>query len=128
MTTDISKAQFSSEFPIDKIISDFDGNVTTHSVPAATFSGGFYLPKTDSIQIINPTGKKALMTMIYTYDNVNYYPSKARLYQPGNPVPAGRIGAVVGEAVNADYIWFYFTHYFGSQVDFTMFWVLDTIL
>jgi hypothetical protein len=43
-------------------------------------------------------------------------------------VPAGRIGAVVGEAVNADYIWFYFTHYFGSQVDFTMFWVLDTIL
>lgn len=128
MTTDVSKLQFSSEFPIDKILSDFDGNTTTHSVAAATLSGGFYLPKTDIFTLPNPVGKKCLFTMIYSYDGTNFYPSKARLYNPGNPVPAGRLAAAVGMAVDATTLYFYFTHYVGAQVDFTMFWTLDAIL
>lgn len=112
----------------DKVVGGFDINTTTHSVAAATLSGGFYLPKTDSLVINNPFGAKALITMVYSTDGVNYYPQRYRLYQPGNPVPAGRLGAVAGAAVDEDYITFYFTHYLGAQQNFTMKWVLDNIL
>lgn len=112
----------------DKVIGSFDINTTSHSVAAATLSGGFYLPKTDTLQIANPAGRKALISMAFSIDGVNYYPQKYQLYQPGNPVPSGRIGATVGAAVSDDYITFYFTHYYGVQVDFTMKWVLDNIL
>lgn len=112
----------------DKVIGSFDINTTTHSVGAATLSGGFYMPKTDTLVITNPAGKKGLITMAFSIDGINYYPQKYRLYQPGTPVPAGRIGATVGAAVDDGFIYFYFTHYYGVQVDFTMKWVLDNIL
>lgn len=86
------------------------------------------MPKTDTLVIANPAGKKALISMAFSIDTINYYPQKYRLYQPGNPIPTGRIGATVGAAVSDDYITFYFTHYYGSTVDFTMKWVLDNIL
>lgn len=112
----------------DKVIGSFDINTSTHNVGAATLSGGIYLPKTDSLVVANPAGKKALISMAYTYDGINYYPQKYRLYQPGNPIRSGRIGAVVGAAVDENYITFYFTHYIGAPVNFTMKWVLDNIL
>lgn len=116
-----------SDYTLDRILSDFNGNTTTHSVGAATLSGGFYLPKTDTKIITNPIGKKALPTMMYSIDGVNFYPQKYRGYNPGNPIPSGQLGATVGMAVDAQYIYFYFTHYIGSQVDFTMFWTLDEV-
>ena len=112
----------------DRVLSDFSGNTTNYAVGAATLSGGFYLPKTDTYTIPNPAGKKALINMIYTIDGVNYYPQKYRLYQPGNPVPAGTVGAVAGAACDASNITFYFTHYYGVTVNYTMFWILDNIL
>lgn len=112
----------------DKVIGSFDINTTTHTVAAATLSGGIYLPKTDTLQIANPAGRKALISMAYSIDGVNFYPQKYRLYQPGNPIPSGRVGAVVGATSDNNYITFYFTHYIGSSVNFTMKWVLDNIL
>ena len=112
----------------DRVVGSFDINTTTYSVAAATLSFGFYLPKTDVYRIPNPFGKKALITMAYSVDGVNYYPQKYRLYQPGNPVPAGRIGATVGASVTDSEIIFYFTHYLGAQQNYTMKWVLDNIL
>ena len=116
-----------SDYTLDRILSDFNGNTTTHSVGAATLSGGFYLPKTDVKIIPNPILKKALPTMVFSIDGVNFYPQKYRTYNPGNPIPDGQLGAGVGMAVDADNIYFYFTHYIGATVDFTMFWTLDEI-
>lgn len=113
---------------VDKIISDFDGNTTTHSVSAATLSGGVYLPQTSELIIANPTGKKAFPTMVWSIDDSNYYPARPKLFQPGNPIPEGRLGATVGMMVNAQQIKFYFVHYYGVTVNFKMFWVLDNIL
>lgn len=119
---------FLTQGSADKVVGSFDINTTTHSVAAATPSGGFFIPKTDILTIANPAGVKTLISMAYSIDGVNYYPQKYRLYQPGNPVPAGRIGAVAGAAVTATHITFYFTHYYGVQVNYTMKWVLDRIL
>lgn len=116
-----------SDYTLDRILSDFNGNSTTHSVAAATLSGGIYLPKTDVKIITNPIGKKALPNMIFSIDGVNFYPQRYRTYNPGNPIRAGQLGAGVGMAVDALNIYFYFTHYIGSQVDFTMKWTLDEI-
>lgn len=112
----------------DKVISDFDGNTTLHTVAAATLSGGFYLPKTDSLRIPNPAGKRGLMTMIYTTDDQNYYPQRPKIFQPGNPPLTGRPIATAGAIVSDEWIDFYFVHYSGSPVDYKMFWVIDNIL
>lgn len=117
-----------SDYTLDRILSDFGGNTTTHSVGAATaIDPNFYFPKTDVLIIPNPTGKKALPTMVWSIDGVNFYPMRYKVYNPGNPVPAGQVGAGVGMAVDSDNITFYFTHYYGVTVDFTMFWTLDEI-
>lgn len=128
MSNDIDTLAAHSDYTLDRILSDFEGNRTFHSVAAATLSGGIYLPKTDVKIIDNPIGKKALPTMIFSIDNgANFYPQKYRTYNPGNPIPAGQLGAGVGMAVSDQFIYFYFTHYIGSQVDFQMFWTLDEI-
>lgn len=116
-----------SDYTLDRILSDFNGTTTTHSVAAATLSGGFYLPKTDRLIIPNPIGKKAYPTMMFSIDGQNFYPQRYRVYNPGNPIPAGQLGAGAGMAVDANFLYFMFTHYFGRQVDFTMFWTLDEI-
>jgi hypothetical protein len=114
---------------VDRVLSDFDGNTTSYNVAAATLSGGFYIPKADSLVIPNPAGKKCLINMVYSYDGgTTYYPQKYRLYQPGNPVPDGALGAVAGASVDANNITFYFTHYYGFTLNFQLFWILDNIL
>lgn len=118
---------FFSKYPGDKILHE-QLTPVTHSVGAATFDSGFYLPKTDIHTIPNPVGKKCLITMKWSIDGVNYYPMKPILYNPGNPVPAGKIGATVGCSLTASEIKFYFTHYLGSTVNFSMIYVLDNIL
>lgn len=112
----------------DRIISGFDIQTSTRSVGAATLSGGIYLPKRDMTVIPNPAGKKGLINMVYSVNGIDYFPQRYRLYQPGNPIPAGALGAVAGAACDDNYIYFFFTHYVGSQVDFTMKWVIDNIL
>lgn len=127
MPDDIATLAADSDYTLDRILSSFEGNTTTHSVGAATLSGGIYLPKTDQLVIPNPAGKKALPTMMFSIDGLNFYPQKYRHYNPGNPIPAGLLGATVGMAVDENNIYFMFTHYIGSTVNFTMFWTLDEI-
>lgn len=116
-----------SDYTLDRILSDFNGNTTTHSVGPATLSGGIYLPKTDRLVIPNPIGKKAYPTMMFSIDGKNFYPQRYRVYNPGNPVPSGILGAGAGMAVTKESLIFMFTHYYGNTVDFTMFWTLDEI-
>lgn len=112
----------------DRIISGFDILTQTRTVSAATLSGGIYIPQRDAMVIANPAGKKGLINMVYSIDGLNYYPQRYRLYQPGNPVPDGALGAVAGASCDDNYIYFYFTHYYGTNVNFTMKYVIDNIL
>lgn len=119
---------FMSKYPMDKILYEQNTPIT-HSVSAAVDGGGgFYMPKTDIKTIANPIGKKAFITMKWSIDGVNYYPAKPILYNPGNPIPAGKVGATVGCSISATEIKFYFTHYIPSTVNFSMKYVLDSIL
>jgi hypothetical protein len=118
---------FYSKYPNDKVL--YEQLVPlTYSVGPATYSGPFYIPKTDVQRIANPIGKKAFINLLWSIDGTNYYPQKPILYQPGNPVPDGKVGATVGVSIDANWITFYFTHYYGSTVDFKIKYVLDNIL
>lgn len=112
---------------LDKVVGSFDILSTSRSVGAATLSGGIYLPKSDSFTIANPYGKKAQITMIWSIDGVNYYPQKPWIYNPGNPVPSGLIGATMGAMVDDGLIYFYSVHYLGVTVNYTMYYVLDMV-
>lgn len=117
---------FHAQFPIDKVLFEQVETPLTHVVGAAVDGGGFYMPKTDILQIPNPAGKKCFMSLVWSLDGVNYYNAKQFLYNPtSNP---SKQKATVGWALNADYIWFYFTHYIGSSQTFRIKYVLDNIL
>ena len=116
-----------SKFPLDKILYE-ELTPITHVVGGATPSGGIYLPKTDILTIDNPIGKKAFITMKWSIDGINYYPQKPFIYQPGNPVPAGKVGATVGCGIDDDHINFYFVHYLAASQTFRIIYVLDSIL
>lgn len=126
--SDIDLLAFLANGTVDRIISTFEGNTTTHNVGAATLSGGVYLPKTDNLRIANPFGKRGLMTMVWSVDGVNFYPQRPKIFQPGNPPLEGRPIATCGAMVSNDFIDFYFVHYSGVALDFEIFWVLDNII
>jgi len=119
---------FMSQFPIDKVLYEQVETPISHTVAAATFSDGIYLPKTDILTIVNPVGKKCFINMVWSIDGVNYYIQKPILYNPGNPVPVGKVGATVGCSISDTEIKFYFTHYLGVSVNFRIKYVLDNIL
>lgn len=125
--SDIDLLAFISQGSIDKVVGSFDLLTATRGVAAATLSGGFYLPQSDTYTIPNPYGRKAFITMIWSIDGYNFYPQKPWLYDPGNPVPTGRVGATMGAMVDDVNIYFYSVHYLGVPVNFTMYYVLDFI-
>lgn len=114
---------------LDKVVGSFD--ILSHSVtvPAASSSGGFPIPQSDTNTIANPYGKKAQITMIWSIDGVNYYPQKPWIYTPGPaPFPSGLIGATMGAMVDDNTIYFYSVHYItANPVNFTMYYVLDMV-
>ena len=117
-----------STYPVDKVLFE-QTSPLVYVVGAATFSDPYYMPKTDVQVIPNPIGKKAFINLLWSIDNGNnYYPQKPILYQPGNPVPDGKIGATVGCNIDDDFITFFFTHYYGVPVTFHIKYVLDSIL
>ena len=120
---DATKLNLFTPQPMDKVII---ADTLTWSVAAATLSGGIYLPKTDSTSIPNPYGAKALVTAAWSIDGVNFYPQKPWIYQPGNPPDEG-VGATAGLTITDSLIYFWFTHYLGVTVNFTVKYVLDTI-
>lgn len=127
MINDIDLLAFATNGSIDKIVGGFDILTQSHSVAAATLSGGLYLPKTDVLTIDNPFDEKAFITMIWSINGTDFYPQLPRIYQPGNPVPTGLVGATAGAAVDDSSIYFYFVHYLGVQVDYTLHYALDYI-
>lgn len=127
MITDIDLLSFVTDSPIDKVVGSFDLLTTTRSVAAATLSGGIYLPMIDNFTVANPYGVKALITMIWSIDGVNFYPQHPHIYNPGNPIPAGKVGATMGARIDDTTIYFDSNHFIGSQVDYTIYYVLDLI-
>lgn len=125
--SDIDLIAFLTNGSVDKVVGSFDLLSASTSVAAATLSGGIYLPKSDTYTIPNPYGAKALITMIWSIDGQNYYPQKPWIYNPGNPVPSGLLGATMGAMVDDSNIYFYSVHYLGVTVNYQMYYVLDFI-
>lgn len=71
MSVDVSKLQFYSGYPIDKITYSFTSS--TYSVPANTEPNSGTLVGT----ITNPYGTKCYTTASYTTDGTNYYDQNA---------------------------------------------------
>lgn len=107
---------FETVHPIDKIISDFGGNTLSHSLAVGGFGFG-----TDTVTIANPTGKKAFITLTWSIDGVNFYPSKYIIYVSDTPQ------AAVGACVDASNITFFFSNFTGSTQTFTVNYVLTLI-
>lgn len=125
------------------LISFFSGNVidkvlvekvktddqVTHTVAAATLMEGStdqYMPQTDILTIPNHAGKKCFFSMSWSINGTDWYNQKHFLYNQGNSTTRPR--ATVGMALDANNIYFYFTHYYGSPVNFRIKYVLDNIL
>jgi len=115
MPVDYDKLQFVSKEKIDKILGSFDP-VTT-SFPGSW--GGFLT--TGSFSIANPAGIKALPTMKWSIDGINFYPARLKF-----PI-AGAPAATVGIVVSASEVVFYWSNNTGSAVTFICVWTLDFI-
>lgn len=125
--TDFDLLSFVTDGSIDKVVGSFDILSDSISVGAATLSGGSYLPNPFSKTIVNPYGHKALLNMIWSIDGINYYPQKTFIYNPGNPVPTGLIGATCGGMVDDNYIYFMGNMYLGNAITVSIYYVLDLI-
>lgn len=125
--SNIDLLAFLSTNSVDKVVGSFDLLTASRSVAAATLSGGLYLPKSDNFTVANPFKRKALITMIWSIDGINFYPQRPHIYNPGNPIPAGKVGATMGARVDDATIYFDSVHFIGAQVDYTIRYVLDFI-
>lgn len=115
MAVDYDKLQFVSKDKIDKILGSFDPVTTTF---AGSYSGSL---TTGSVSIPNPSGMKALPTMKWSIDGVNFYPARLKFPIPGAPA------ATVGIMVNNENVIFYWSNNTGGAVTFTCIWTLDFI-
>lgn len=110
MAVDPRNFRLNTDYQMDKIISSYNGsyyyknNVTTGTRTSET--------------ITNPVGKKAFINLMWGTDGTNFYPQQIKCFSPN---------ACCGALVDDDNIYFYFTNYTGSTVDFTVFYVLDNI-
>lgn len=115
MPIDYDKLQFISKDKIDKVVGTFDP-VTT------TFTGGYSGSLTvGTHSIANPAGLKALGTMKWSIDGINFYPPRLKFPLAGAPA------ATVGMVVSASSIDFYWSNNTGGAVNFTVIWTLDFI-
>lgn len=112
MAVDFDKLQYSSIDKIDKVVGTFDPIITTFN-GSSTFGNH---------PVTNPYGQKALPTMMWSIDGVNFYEPRLKF-----PLTGGPTGVTVGVMVSADYVTFYYTNFTGSPVSFTVRWVLDFI-
>ncbi len=72
MTVDVSKLQFYSGYPIDKI--------TVQDTTSFSVAGGSgVIPTTSTQSITNPYGAKCLTTCSYSVDNTNFYDQNSGL-------------------------------------------------
>lgn len=115
MPIDYDSLQFTSKDKIDKILGTFDTRTTTF---AGSYSGSL---TTGTNRITNPVGMKALPTMKWSIDGVNFYPARVKF-----PI-AGAPAATVGIMVDNDYVYFYWSNNTGGAVTFTCIWTLDFI-
>lgn len=111
MTVDPRNFLLNTDYPMDKIISDFDGSYY--------YKNGVTAGSRTSSTIVNPVGKKAFLNLIWSIDGTNFYPQRIKCFNPD---------ACCGGLVDDNNIYLYFTNSTGSTVDFTVFYVLDNIL
>jgi hypothetical protein len=115
MAINYDQLQFISKDKIDKVLGTFDPVTTTF---AGTWGGSL---TTGSSSIANPSGLKALGTMKWSVDGINFYPPRLKFAIPGAP------NATVGMVVSASTVTFYWSNNTGGAVTFTVKWVLDFI-
>jgi hypothetical protein len=115
MSIDYTKLHFISKDKIDKVLGTFEPVTTTF---AGTWSGSL---TTGSSSVANPSGLKALGTMKWSVDGVNFYPPRLKFPIPGAP------NATVGMVVDASNVVFYWSNNTGGAVAFTVIWTLDFI-
>lgn len=115
MPIEYDKLQFISKDKIDKVLGSFDPVITTFT---GSYSGGL---TTGVSSVANPSGLKALGTMVWSIDGVNFY--RPRLKFPVAGAPQATVGMVVSDST----VWFYWTNNTGGAVTFTVKWVLDFI-
>lgn len=70
LTPDVSKLNFVSNYPVDKVVAENKALPLIYTVAA-------YTEVTNSIP--NPYGKKCFTTMSWSLDGSNYYPAQAKL-------------------------------------------------
>lgn len=115
MAIDYDKLQFISDKKIDKVVSPFDPVTTTFTAPSS--------PNWGSFSVANPFGVKALPTMKWSVDGVNFYEPRLKAFTGGSPVA----GATVGVLVSDTNVVFYYTNFTGAPIDYTVIWTLDFI-
>lgn len=73
MTLDVTKAQFETVNDVDKIAYNASGSLTATaaSPPSSTVT---------TATIPNPYGKRCLMTLSWSLDNINYYPTNVPIF------------------------------------------------
>lgn len=114
MPIDYDKLQFISKDKIDKVVGNFGVTRTPFASSGSPAYGSHSIP--------NPSGMKALGTMKWSIDGVNFYPPRLKF-----PIPGAPAGVTVGMVVNATTIWFYWQNNTGAPVNFLVDWVLDFI-
>lgn len=115
MPIDYSKLHFISKDKIDKVLGTFEPVTTTF---AGSWGGSL---TTGTETVANPVGLKALGTMKWSIDGVNFYPPRLKFPLPGAPQ------ATVGMVVDEDDVKFYWSNNTGGAVTFTVTWTLDFI-
>lgn len=114
MPIDYDKLQFISKDKIDKVVGTFDPITTDFQAPASPVFGVVTVP--------NPAGIRALGTMKWSIDGVNFYPPRLKF-----PIAGAPAGVTVGMMVTATTVYFYYQNLTGGIVNFQVKWVLDYI-
>ncbi len=125
MTVDVSKLQFYSNYPIDKIVYQNPSPVT-YSVPGPATPGGGN-DRTTIFTITNPYGKKAYTTLSYSLDGSNFYDQSVQLsyFNSGLTQQLLRMGVTMA-CSNTTISFIFLSNYTATQ-NVTINYTLDTI-
>lgn len=123
MTVDISKLQFYSGYPIDKIV---QSDTVTYTVPSTTPASS--PPYPSSLQTIpNTYGQKALIIASWSIDGINFNSSLATLNYFSATFVTVLPKAFVNCGVDSTSIYFYIVNNFTTSLTFTIQYAIYSI-